>query len=113
MQLTIRERPGSEGAAPSPLRALVALNALLLAILALVVFGPAALAQQRARATYTMAAGRVSGIDQSAVYVLDTVNQELIAITYNPNTKQIDGIGYRNVAADEATVLHGPSRTGN
>lgn len=108
---TIRE--GLRGAAPSPLRALVALNALLLAILALVVFGPAASAQQRARATYTMAAGRVLGLEQSAVYILDTVNQELIAVTYNPSTKQIDGIGYRNLAADQATVLHGPSRPGN
>jgi hypothetical protein len=101
------------GAAPSPLRALLALNALLLALLAVVTFGPAASAQQRARGSYTMAAGRVLGLQPSAVYVVDTVNQELMAIAYNPNTKLIDGIGYRNLAADQASVLQGPPRSGN
>ena len=99
MRSPLPERP--PGAAPSPLRALLALNGLLLAILALVTFGPAASAQQRARAAYTMAGGRITGLPPSAVYILDTVNLELIAVTYNPNTKTIEGIGHRNVAADE------------
>lgn len=101
------------GGAAGGLRALLALNALLLILLGAVTFAPAATAQQRVRGTYTMAAGRVLGLEPSAVYILDTVNQEVIAVFYNPNTKAIEGIAHRNLAADMAGVQRGPSRTGN
>ena len=98
-------------AAGSDLRALVVLNGLLLCLLAAVTFAPTADAQYRARGAYTMSAGRVNGADSSAVYVVDTANQELIAVTYNPNTKVIDGIGYRNLAGDAAGIIRGRGRT--
>ena len=104
------EPQASDRGSRHDLRALVVLNAGLLLLLAVVTFAPTAGAQYRARGSFTMAAGRVNGADSSAVYVVDAVNQELIAVTYNPNTKLIDGIGYRNLASDAAEVLRGRSR---
>ncbi len=94
-------------------RGLLAVNGLLLALLGLVTFGPAADAQLRARGEYTMAAGRVNGSDGKAVYIIDAVNQEMVVVTYNPNTRQLEGIGYRNLAADAADVVRAATRANN
>jgi len=98
-------------AAPNP-RALLALNAALLILLAVVTFAPAVSAQARSRGEYTMAVGGVNGLQSSALYIVDTVNQELIVLGYNPSTKRLDGIGYRNLAADSAEWLRGRTRPG-
>ena len=89
----------------SNLRGLLVLNVLLLALLSAVTFGPAADAQSRARGQYTMAAGGVKGANSSAVYIVDVINQELMAVSYNQNTKRLDGLGYRNLAYDAQTRL--------
>jgi hypothetical protein len=83
---------------------LLALNAALLGLLAAVTFSPAADAQGRARGSYLMAAGNVKGAQAGAVWIVDTVNQELIAVTYDPNAKTVEGIGYRDLAADTRTL---------
>jgi hypothetical protein len=93
------------------LRGLILVNAVLLAVLAAVTFGAKAFAQYRPRGEYTMVAGGVNGADSNAVYIVDTTNQEMIAVTYDPNTKTMLGIGYKNVAADAASVMR--SRPGN
>ena len=102
--------PTTVRAAASDLRAALVVNAIGLALLAAVTFAPTAGAQYRARGSYTMAAGRANGADSGVVYVVDTANQELIAVTYNPNTKVIDGVGYRNIAADAGEVARGRGR---
>lgn len=84
----------------STFRSLLVLNTLLLAILAAVTFGPSADAQSRARGHYTMVAGGVNGSTSSAVYIIDVINQEMMAVVYNQNTKRLDSIGYRNLAYD-------------
>lgn len=84
----------------STFRSLLVLNTLLLAILAAVTFGPSADAQSRARGHYTMVAGGVNGSTSSAVYIIDVINQEMMAVAYNQNTKRLEGIGYRNLAYD-------------
>ena len=104
------ERRTAVRASVSELRAAVVVNAIGLALLAAVTFAPTAGAQYRARGAYTMAAGRANGADSSVVYVVDTANQELIAVTYNPNTKLIDGVGYRHIGADAAEVARGRGR---
>ncbi len=70
-------------------------------------------AQVRGRSEYTMVAGSAKGADSSAVYIVDTTNQELIVITYNQNTKRLDGVGYRNLASDAADLLRGRTRPGS
>jgi hypothetical protein len=87
----------------SALRGLLALNGALLLVLAAVTFGATAKAQVRPRGEYTMVAGGANGADSAAVYIVDTVNQELMVVTYNTQTKQLAGIGYRNLAADASS----------
>ncbi len=100
--------PGTRGA-PGP-GALLALNGALLALLAAVTFGSSVDAQQgRRRGDYTMVAGGVKGANSSAVYIVDTVNQEMMAVTYNQQTKTLDGVGYHNLAVDAGIVLRGRS----
>ena len=92
-------RPAAKG---SGLRGLIALNALLLGALALITFAPRVTGQPaaRQRGDYTMVAGGVNGIDSDAVYIVDSINQEMIAITYEQATRDIDGLGFVNLAAD-------------
>ncbi|MCH8344122.1 MAG: hypothetical protein IH983_09045 [Planctomycetes bacterium] len=93
--------------------ALLALNAVLLGLLAVVTFGPTVAAQDRGRGDYTMVAGRANGADSSVVYIVDTANQELIAVTYSQSNKRVDGIGYRNLAGDSAGLMRGRTRPGS
>ena len=86
-------------AAPNP-RALLAVNAALLVLLAAVTFAPTADAQSRVRGRYMMASGGVAGSVGEVVYIVDTVNQELIAVNYEYSTKRLKGVGHRNIAAD-------------
>lgn len=84
------------------LRGLLLFNAALLVVLAGVTFGPAAFGQIRIPGEYTMAAGGANGANASIVYVVDVRNQELMAITYDHNTKNMLGVGHRNLATDIA-----------
>lgn len=86
-----------------PRRGLLALNALLLAALGAVTFAPSAGAQNavpRARGEYSLVGGVVSGANSNAVYVLDSANRELIALLWDDSRRQINGIGYRDLAND-------------
>jgi hypothetical protein len=107
--MTMRRKDKLDGAprAGGRLPGLLALNGALLLVLGAVTFGPSADAQARTRGEYTMVAGRANGAASSAVYIVDTVNQELIALTYDPNAKRVSGIGYRNLAADIRTLTSG------
>jgi hypothetical protein len=91
--------PDSDRAA---LRGLIALNATLLAVLGAVTFGPSATAQYRPHGDYTMVAGTAPGAQADVVYIIDTFNQEMIAVTFDPTTKLLDPVGYRNLARDAA-----------
>ena len=62
----MRLQPTTSARPPSNLRALIALNALLLGLLATVTFAPTVSAQVRARGAYTMVAGGANNT-QSAV----------------------------------------------
>lgn len=66
--------------------------------------GAAALGRQpsnRARGEYTMLAGTVrGGSDSSAVYVLDSVNQEVVAVRWNDSRGVLEGVDYRDLGDD-------------
>ena len=96
----------------SNLPGLIALNAILLAVLAVVTFGSAVKAQTapRGRGEYTMVAGGGSGTDAAIIWIVDVANQEMIAMTYNHNTTVLDGVGYRSLSADAAAVMRGRVR---
>ena len=99
--------PRSDRKPPPSLRGLILLNAALLLVLAAVTFAPLAGAQGRQRGQYTMVAGGVNNLESDAVYVVDVINQEMIAFAFNPNSKALDGIGYRNLAVDAGTRRRG------
>ena len=99
-----RSNEAASSATSSPLRGVIALNAVLLVVLAAVTFGAQAGAQARARGDYLMVGGTVPGSDSAAVYILDQINQEMMAVNYNHNNKSLNGLGYRNLAADAANL---------
>ena len=94
----------------SRLAGLLAVNGALLLVLGGVTFMPRAEAQPRARGTYTMVDGRANGAAGGVVYIVDTTNEELVAVTWDPNQKVLSGIGYRNLAADAGGLGRGGGR---
>lgn len=93
-----------------PFQALIALNALLLMVLAAVTFSPGANAQgsaTRARGNYTMVAGRVQGKEESAVYLVDANNQEMVALIWNNRAGGLTPIGRRSLKADASAPSGG------
>ena len=106
----MRQNPSTSPSARSP-RGLLLLNGALLAVLAAVTFGAIAHAQFRVPGEYTMVGGSIIGWQAGVIYVRDVRNEELVAITYDHNTKKVEGVGYRNLAADMQTVLR--RRPGN
>lgn len=82
---------------------LIVLNAALVLVLMVFTLSATATARQnglRPRGAYQMVAGKMSGSSTSPVYVVDSVNQELISLTWNRNINRFDLFAYRNVGAD-------------
>ncbi len=93
----------------SPLRRVVAVNVVLLAVLVSMSIGPGAGAQptgaplggaSRARGDYTMISGKTNTGNTNAVYVLDAANQELLAVRWDASRQKLVTVGYRNLDAD-------------
>ncbi len=55
---------------------------------------------ERARGAYTMVSGTIQGGSNDVAYIIDTVNQELIAIDWENSKSDVRVIGHRNLAAD-------------
>lgn len=54
----------------------------------------------RARGDYTMVSGRIGAGGNHVVYVVDSSNQEMIALRWDTTKQVFIGIGYRNLATD-------------
>lgn len=91
---------------------LIAINLVLLALLAMVTFAPATNADSNTldngAGDYIMVGGRVSGSTSNVVYVLDQRSGILIALKYDLSSKKMKGLGIRNVNQDAASS--GPRR---
>lgn len=89
---------------------LLALNVALLAVLSMAFFWPSSRAgaqpnvQPRARGEYAMVSGRTVMGGAEVVYLVDTVNRELIAVRWDQGRKSLTGVGYRNLDADTAVL---------
>ena len=102
-QRTVRSRRRRP---PSNIAALIALNAVLLGLLAAVTFAPSVSAEPaRARGVFTMVAGGANNSQSSVVYIIDTVNQQMTAMTYDSASRSVKGLAYRDLAADAANQL--------
>ncbi len=84
--------------------ALIAVNAVLLGLLAAVTFLPASHAQFRAGGSYHMVSATSPGVASGVVFIVDETNQSMIAVGYDPNTKVMSGLAGRDIAADIAAA---------
>jgi hypothetical protein len=53
----------------------------------------------RARGEYTMVTGRV-GSGRPVVYIVDSANQEMVALRWDTGKQNFTGVGYRNILTD-------------
>jgi hypothetical protein len=87
-------------------RLLIGLNAGLAALaLAAALAGAQAAGQPgtgRARGEYTMVSGATSAGGPQAIFVVDSANQEFLALRWNQGRQSLDTIGYRSIATDAA-----------
>lgn len=90
-------------------RSLVAVNAALgVVLVALVAMAPStAIGQpsggQRPRGDYTMVSGKTTGGNANTVYIVDAINQEMVALRWDAGRKTFAGVGYRDLNADGRT----------
>lgn len=91
-------------------RGLLAANVVLLGTLAVLAWAPWAGAQNaaapertRARGDYTMIAGRAVSGGSSVVYILDSNNEELVALKWDQASASMQGVGYRDLKTDAVT----------
>ena len=86
------------------MRALLTLNGVLLVVLMLVTLAPspatAQSRQPRAHGQYAMAAGRIQGRTESAIYVVDAANEEMVALLWDSSRRKYAPVGYRDLLAD-------------
>lgn len=100
---------------PRAHRPLILLNLILLCAVVALAWPPAPATAQnanlppgtRARGEYTMVSGRTNAGGAHAVFILDTSNQELVALRWDATKQALAGIGYRNLGSDTKSA---PSR---
>jgi hypothetical protein len=80
----------------------VVVNVVLLAAVLALALTPSAGARQptRARGAYTMVSGSIQGGNADVLYIIDSANQELIAVNWDTSRGSLNVIGYRNLAVD-------------
>lgn len=80
---------------------LLLINGAILFVLAIVALAPFVSAQGfRSHGNYHAVSGKAPGSDSGVICVIDENNQQLIAFTYDPNTKRLVGIGGVDLARD-------------
>ncbi len=90
---------------PSTIQLLLAANVAALGALAVVELSAPATAQGvRPRSTYTAVAGSILGTDNQAIYIVDETTQEVTAVQWDSQTRQLKGLGFRNLSSDSADV---------
>lgn len=57
-------------------------------------------AARRARGQYLLLGGRMQGSPLSAVYVVDTVNHELLTLRWSRAEQKLELLSYRSISAD-------------
>jgi hypothetical protein len=110
MEDDMNDRDQSQCVSPKPRRwgGLVGLNLVLLGVRGAVSFSPWADAQSsnghsRVRGDYSIVGGANIGGVSSVIYVVDTPNGELIALSWNDSSKSLEGIGYRDLRIDASS----------
>jgi hypothetical protein len=55
---------------------------------------------RRVGGQYTCVGGQTIGGYTNVIYVLDSANREMVGLRWNDGTKQLEGIGYRDLVED-------------
>ena len=90
---------------------LIAVNIVMLALLAMVTWAPTSSADSNGSAPtgdYIMVGGRVTGLTSNGVYVLDQRSGFLIGFKFDLGSKKVKALSVRNVNQDAAEA--GPGR---
>jgi len=86
-----------------PVKALVWVNAALLVALAAVTLSPRATAQQaapRASGKYMVVGAQPISGNSNVVYIIDSVNAEMVGLMWNQSRRTVDGVGFRDIDED-------------
>jgi hypothetical protein len=78
----------------------LAVNAVLLALLAFVAFAGRGIAQYRAPGSYHGLSATAPGFDSGVILVVDETNQAMIGLAFDPNTGKFAPAGKRDLAVD-------------
>ncbi len=97
--------PATRHVTSGNLRGLIALNAALLVVLGVIALAPDADAQRAARGDYMMVGGNIPGFDGNAVYIVDTINQDMVVVAYSQSSKDLHPVAYRDLARDRETLV--------
>lgn len=84
---------------------LLILNVCLLLVLAFVTFENVTIAQTSRSHRYIAIPSTVNGLSTGVVYIMDTSQQELVAITWDHNANRLVPLGYRPIAADAQSAV--------
>lgn len=95
---TTKERAGERRVARSRLNLFLAGGAVLLA--AAGIAGAQSAESRRVGGQYTCVGGKTLGGYTNVIYVLDSANREMVGLRWNDGTKQLEGIGYRDLVED-------------
>ena len=78
------------------------INVVLIALILGVALAPKAGARQpdRPRGAYSMVAGTIQGGNNDVLYVIDSINQELVAVSWDTARGNLSVVGHRNLAND-------------
>ncbi|MEO1583264.1 MAG: hypothetical protein AAFR96_01675 [Planctomycetota bacterium] len=80
---------------------LIAVNAGLAAVVGVTAMAPAQPGNERARGQYAIVGGEfLGGGGENAVFILDSTNQDLIAVRWDRTRQSLAGIGYRDLSLD-------------
>ncbi len=83
---------------------LIAANLALAASIALAALAVPATGTQpasRARGQYTMVAGEIrGGGEASGIYIIDSINEEIVVLRWNDSLYQLDGLDFRSLEVD-------------
>jgi len=84
-------------------RVVVGVNLVLVGVVVMLIGGIAGAQSTEARRVggqYTCVGGKTLGGYTNVIYVLDSANREMVALKWNDGTKQLEGVGYRDLVED-------------
>ncbi len=63
---------------------------------------------QRPRGQYSLIAARALGFSESAIYIVDAANGDMMVMRYDRSNKQLKFLGFRSLTADARELKNSP-----